>query len=279
MSYYSPTGNPGTAAAGLSAAMRAEFAAIAAGFALLPNYSGNANKFVVVNSSGTGLTATASPAFGSLPSLHVTGTASFDNSMHVNGIQSQDASPVGLLGGARVSLGDLAVAPSGNNSGSLIVSVSDDGNPTGLAQGTLYGRFASLHGTGVGWNLYQPDSGAAIFNYRQSLPAWWSRMNPGTGVLEWSSAPAGAGDTAATLTLRHSFAPNGDLTSTGNVTAAAIKVGSNQVVGARNTGYTPMTGAGDAGTAFDTTTVTLAQLASRVKALQASLTTHGLVGT
>ena len=170
MSYYSPTGNPGTAAAGLSSAMRAEFAAIAAGFALLPNYSGNANKFVVVNSSGTGLTTTATPTITSLTlgSLHVTGTASFDSSIHVNGIQSQDASPVSLLGGAAISLGDLAVAPSGNNSGSLIVSVSDDGNPTGLAQGTLYGRFASLHGTGIGWNLYQPDQGATTFNYRQS---------------------------------------------------------------------------------------------------------------
>jgi cytoskeletal protein CcmA (bactofilin family) len=507
MSYYSPTGNPGTAAAGLSAAIRAEFAAIAAGFALLPNYAGNANKFVVVNSGGTGLTVTASPSFGALtvPSLHVTGnatfdtsiyadsliapppalaqgtllgrfaalhgtgvgwnlyqpdinigafnyreslpawrarsnpstgvlewysapagtadtaatltltqsflpdgsvefanqlivdgsaqiagtldfvsnasvfagtggnisltagnsntsarsghitilsgsqasggtattgditlktgsqsaggisgnivlqpgtggnvsvvgtasvtgnvsltgtltvgntitatnkitagsmhitgTASFDSSMHVNGIQDESGGQVSILGGAAVSLGDLSVAPSGNNSGSLIVSVSDDGNPTGLAQGTLYGRFASLHVTGIGWNLYQPDQGAAIFNYRQSIPAWLGRTNNITGALEWYSAPAGTADTAATLTLTQSFLPDG------SIMAASLHVGANQVVGARNIGYTAMTGVGDAGTVFDTTTVTLPQLASRVKALQAALTTHGLVGT
>jgi hypothetical protein len=77
----------------------------------------------------------------------------------------------------------------------------------------------------------------------------------------------------------------GDLSVTGagtftnSVTAASLHVGANQVVGARNVGYTAMTGVGDAGTVFDTTTVTLPQLASRVKALQAALTTHGLVGT
>jgi hypothetical protein len=62
------------------------------------------------------------------------------------------------------------------------------------------------------------------------------------------------------------------------LTATTIKVGANQVVGARQTGWTAMTGTPDLSTVFATSTVTLAQLAGRVMALQAALTTHGLIG-
>lgn len=51
-----------------------------------------------------------------------------------------------------------------------------------------------------------------------------------------------------------------------------------KVVGARDTGWTAMTGSADESTAYATGTVTLAQLAGRVMALQAALTTHGLIG-
>lgn len=55
--------------------------------------------------------------------------------------------------------------------------------------------------------------------------------------------------------------------------------GPTKVVGERVTGYTAMTGSGNKATAYDTATVTLAQLAGRVKQLQDDLTTHGLIGT
>jgi len=59
----------------------------------------------------------------------------------------------------------------------------------------------------------------------------------------------------------------------------AISIGGLQVVAARKTGYTPMTGAADRGTSFDPGTVTLVQLAQRVKAIQDDLTVqHGLIG-
>lgn len=61
-------------------------------------------------------------------------------------------------------------------------------------------------------------------------------------------------------------------------TSDSYKISSTQVVGARNTGWTAMTGSADKATAYDTTTVTLAQLAGRVMSLQAALTTHGLLG-
>ena len=59
----------------------------------------------------------------------------------------------------------------------------------------------------------------------------------------------------------------------------SYKVGADQVVGARNTGWSAMTGTPDESTIYDTGTVTLAQLAGRVAALQVALTTHGLIGT
>jgi hypothetical protein len=67
--------------------------------------------------------------------------------------------------------------------------------------------------------------------------------------------------------------------TSGNVTAeGAFKVGANQVIGARDTGWTAMTGSSNKATAYDTSTVTTAQLAGRVMALQTALTTHGLIG-
>lgn len=57
-----------------------------------------------------------------------------------------------------------------------------------------------------------------------------------------------------------------------------ILIDSVQVVGARDTGWTAMTGSSNENTAYDTSTVTLAQLAGRVMAIQAALTTHGLIG-
>lgn len=70
------------------------------------------------------------------------------------------------------------------------------------------------------------------------------------------------------------------ITTTGNVNAVGgFRVSGIQVVGAKNTGWTGMTGTQDKATTYDVATITLAQLAGRVAALQAALTTHGLIGT
>ncbi len=57
--YFNATGAPGNGAPGASAAMRAEFQAIAAAFDKLPLLSGNANKFILGNPSGDGLTSSS----------------------------------------------------------------------------------------------------------------------------------------------------------------------------------------------------------------------------
>lgn len=62
------------------------------------------------------------------------------------------------------------------------------------------------------------------------------------------------------------------------VKVTTLKVGSNQVVTARQTGWTAATGTATRGT-FATGSVTLPDLAERVKALIDDMTTHGLIGT
>jgi hypothetical protein len=51
-----------------------------------------------------------------------------------------------------------------------------------------------------------------------------------------------------------------------------------QVLGSRVTGFTAMTGSPDKATSYATGSVTTAQLAGRVAALQAALTAHGIIG-
>lgn len=71
------------------------------------------------------------------------------------------------------------------------------------------------------------------------------------------------------------------LSVTGNVqltdTADSYKVGSNNVVGSRKTGWAAPTGTATR-TTFATTSVTTEQLAERVKGLIDDLTSHGLIG-
>lgn len=71
-------------------------------------------------------------------------------------------------------------------------------------------------------------------------------------------------------------APSGDGTHT--YTPSGHKINGNQVVGVRSTGWAAMTGSADKATVYAVGSVTLPQLAGRVKALQDALTTHGLIG-
>jgi hypothetical protein len=64
--YYQDSGSPSTGAQGSSATMRAEFAAIEAGFDKLPTLTGNSLKIVGVNVGETALTAVATTGTGSV---------------------------------------------------------------------------------------------------------------------------------------------------------------------------------------------------------------------
>jgi len=70
---------------------------------------------------------------------------------------------------------------------------------------------------------------------------------------------------------------NGNINASGRVTATSFFVGTNQVVSARRTGWAVPTGTATR-TTFATSTITLSQLAERVKGLIDDLTAHGLIG-
>jgi hypothetical protein len=71
----------------------------------------------------------------------------------------------------------------------------------------------------------------------------------------------------------------GSMDDSGNLSViGSYRFSGTQVVGPRDTGWVAMTGTTDKSTVFDTGSVTLAQLAARVKTIQAALTTHGLIG-
>jgi len=58
-----------------------------------------------------------------------------------------------------------------------------------------------------------------------------------------------------------------------------IKLNETKVIGIQETGWTnPMAGTSNKSTSYNTSTITLVQLAERVKSIQDALTTHGLIG-
>lgn len=58
---------------------------------------------------------------------------------------------------------------------------------------------------------------------------------------------------------------------------AAIAKAQNTIAGQKQTGFVALTGTADKTTVWDTSTITLGQLAQRVKALQDALTTAGII--
>jgi hypothetical protein len=152
------------------------------------------------------------------------------------------------------------------------------------------------------------QSGAVINNDFISVMSFMghdgTNMIPGAGItVEVDGTPA-TGDMPMELYLRTreqgslgvsrrlKVTPNGNvlintttgterLSVTGNIqltsTADSYKVGTNNVVGSRKTGWAAPTGTATR-TTFDTATVAVADLAQRLKALIDDLTSHGLIG-
>ena len=99
---------------------------------------------------------------------------------------------------------------------------------------------------------------------------------PSTGVVGIGGATASQpGIKASSTTLVARLADDSADTA---MQATQFQVSGTKVVGARDTGWTAFTGTTNKNTSYATGTVTLVQLAERVAAMQAALTTHGLLG-
>jgi len=100
------------------------------------------------------------------------------------------------------------------------------------------------------------------------------RMAEGVGIAYESTGAIQMKYNAGFMELRNT----GVLRTSFSTSTGAMKVGANQVVGVRDTGWAAMTGTGNKATVYDVSSVTLPQLAARMASLQAALTTHGLIG-
>lgn len=83
------------------------------------------------------------------------------------------------------------------------------------------------------------------------------------------------------LEFNGSIAPLGYLFKSSDIfldTGRGVRINGNVIITDRKTGYTAFTGTVNRGTSYATGSVTLVQLAERVAALQADLTSHGLIG-
>lgn len=100
------------------------------------------------------------------------------------------------------------------------------------------------------------------------------RMPQGTGIAFESTGAIQAKYVGGSMqflngaTLRQAF----------SMTTGAMSINGSQVVGPRDTGWAAMTGTSNKAAVYDVSSVTLPQLAARVAAMQAALTTHGMIG-
>lgn len=130
---------------------------------------------------------------------------------------------------------------------------------------------------GTGWKTLIGVGRQGGFPGLDPTSGWILQCIPNLGV----GSVAGAGGLDFTNFVPVTAFMQGNnflLDPSGNFKANTFKVGSNQVVGARDTGWSAMTGSPDKASVYATGTVTLAQLAGRVAQLQASMTAHGLIG-
>lgn len=278
---YTATGNPGNKAPGSSAAIRAEFAAIALAFAALPDAVAlgagaipvsNGTAFIALTQINNIPIGNVTPSSGTFNSLGVTGPSSVlvaINSTHTDGavatlsnsgsIFGQVGSAKGLLGG---NLADLAVSVVGANS--LFLATN------GVKRLTL-----NATGVGVGsvptarFQVGETADAAAVFA-KFSAGGFTTALEH-TGVNSVWGTTAGFGFALKTNDIiRMTIAAGGNATFTNAVTAPNFNgflVNGNVSQFSNDAGYITSAGAAAAGTLTGTT------LASNVVA--SSLTSLG----
>lgn len=188
-----------------------------------------------------------------------------------------------------VNMGALTVGNNGSGFRSLFYSSADQ-YAVGVTRsgngGACYFFGASSSGS-VPDGIFSNNAGTELFRmtdggtFKMATAA--SKFVPGATSLTFRNN-ADTQDNVAITDAGNVTVGRGDLTvSIGNFiitgVAGTVQIGGNQVIGPRLTGYTnAWTGAAaNKATGYDASTITLPQLAARVRALQESLTSHGLI--
>ena len=209
----------------------------------------------------------------------VTHTASAVNYVSVTGGVTGTGANVSALG----SDGNIALILAGKGTGKIrpisVVEFGTSGNTLTLTPNTTSGTAITLVGSGTGGMTFATSGGVQLaVGHTASAVNYVSVTGAGTGVGPKLSAVG----SDAVIHLRLSAKSSGSIIAENNIVLSATRVlvvDTLQVVGPRDTGWTAMTGTADEVTSYATSSITLAQLAGRVMALQTALTTHGLIGT
>ena len=174
----------------------------------------------------------------------------------------------------------ILVNSASNSPGVTIIQTASSSSAVGAQSVWAVNDGAAMaSGDRLGTFLFQGRDNAALVSGAavivQTTEAWGASARG--SKITFYTTPNGS----TTLTAAVVINQDAEVDVTGNVDVASgkvYKVNGTQVVGARDTGWTAMTGTANENTSYDTASVTLPQLAGRVMALQAALTTHGLIG-
>ena len=163
-------------------------------------------------------------------------------------------------------------------SGAGALSVGPSGNTLTITPNTTSGTAITLVGGGTGGMTLATSGGVQVAVTSTASAVNYVAITGGATGNGVTVSALGA-DTNVNLVL--DAKGSGIISALDHINLASgkvLQVNSTQVVGPRDTGWTAMTGTPDELTSYATATVTLAQLAGRVMALQTALTTHGLIG-
>ena len=175
-----------------------------------------------------------------------------------------------------VGLDSLRVNTSGSNLTAVGVG-SLQNNTTGnsstaVGVGALFGNAtgSSLVGFGAGAGRFQADgtTGLTVTNNSCFIGSFTKGTQDATNENVFGFSATGNGSNTMSF---------GDSNITNNFFRGALSLNATQVISTRRTGWVAPTGTATR-TTFATSTVTLSELAERVKALIDDLTTHGLIG-
>jgi hypothetical protein len=177
-----------------------------------------------------------------------------------------------LTSNAAPPVSALSISPSG------VVTIGSSGNTVSITPNTTSATAAIITSGGTGGMTFAASGGVQLAVTNTASAVNYVSI---TGGATGSAPKLSALGSDAVIHLRLAAKASGSIIAENNIVLEATRVlvvNSSQVVGARDTGWTAMTGTADKVTSYATSTVTLAQLAGRVMALQTALTTHGLIG-